>query len=57
MFNDCICQIVQGSELVTETDDDGLFQLLPREIALKIFSYLAVEELCRCAQVSKVSGR
>lgn len=29
---------------------------LPKELLLRIFSYLDVVTLCRCAQVSKVSG-
>lgn len=34
-------------------DDAEITQKLPREILLRIFSYLDVISLCRCAQVNK----
>lgn len=39
-----------------ESNEEALInKKLPKELLLKIFSYLEVLELCRCAQVSKVS--
>lgn len=39
---------------VTE-DDAVISKKLPKELLLRIFSYLDVVSLCRCAQVSKVT--
>lgn len=41
-----------------DSQDDALInKKLPKELLLRIFSFLDVVSLCRCAQVSKVSNQ
>lgn len=42
---------LQQTFLNTNDNDDELIKQLPKEILLRIFSYLDVVSLCRCAQV------
>lgn len=46
----CVCVLQQTFLGATELDDE-LIKQLPKEVLLRVFSYLDVVSLCRCAQV------
>ncbi|XP_070184697.1 F-box/LRR-repeat protein 20-like, partial [Littorina saxatilis] len=47
-----VCVSLQGSHF-TYDDDSYINKKLPKELVLRIFSFLDVVTLCRCAQVCK----
>lgn len=53
-FGYSIYNILKYQQLAfVDPDDSEITRRLPREILLRIFSYLDVISLCRCAQVSQ----
>lgn len=50
----CVCVLQQTFLGATELDDE-LIKQLPKEVLLRVFSYLDVVSLCRCAQVGVTS--
>lgn len=50
----CVCALQQTFLGATELDDE-LIKQLPKEVLLRVFSYLDVVSLCRCAQVGVTS--
>lgn len=51
----CVCVLQQTFLGATELDDE-LIKQLPKEVLLRVFSYLDVVSLCRCAQVGVTSA-
>lgn len=50
VYNLTVCALQQTFLGATELDDE-LIKQLPKEVLLRVFSYLDVVSLCRCAQV------
>jgi len=49
-----LCPFQQTFLGATELDDE-LIKQLPKEVLLRVFSYLDVVSLCRCAQVNELA--
>lgn len=50
-FNNINASIANGNATTATTTEDEISKKLPKEILLRILSYLDVVSLCRCAQV------